>query len=50
MPFGISHSKSQIPDMKSEICNLKFRVSADTGLQLDRQSVVRFSREMNNPG
>ncbi len=31
MPFGISHSKSQIPDMKSEICDLKFRVSADTG-------------------
>ena len=28
MPFGMANSKSQIPDMKSEICNLKFRASA----------------------
>jgi hypothetical protein len=50
MPFGISNIKYQISDMKSEICDLKFRVSADTGSHLDRHSVVRFPRSMNNPG
>jgi hypothetical protein len=28
VPFGISNGKSQIPNMKSEICDLKFRASA----------------------
>ena len=28
MPFGIANGKSQIPDRKSEICDLKFRASA----------------------
>jgi hypothetical protein len=28
MPFGIANIKSQIPDMKSEICHLKFQASA----------------------
>jgi hypothetical protein len=39
MPFGVSNGKSQIPDMKSEICDLNFRVSADTGSHLDREYV-----------
>jgi len=46
MPFGISHSKSQIPDMKSEICDLKFRVSADKGFHLDRHYDIRFPGSM----
>jgi hypothetical protein len=28
MPFGIANGKSQIPNMKSEICDLKFRAPA----------------------
>jgi hypothetical protein len=50
MPFGISNGKSQIPDMKSEICDLKFRVSADTGSHLDRQSVSGFPGSVNDAG
>ncbi|MGZ9272784.1 MAG: hypothetical protein ACXW6T_26985, partial [Candidatus Binatia bacterium] len=28
VPFGIANGKFQIPNMKSEICDLKFRASA----------------------
>ncbi len=28
VPFGIDNRKSQISDMKSEICDVKFRASA----------------------
>ena len=28
VPFGITNRKSQIPDMKSEICDVIFRASA----------------------
>ena len=28
MPFGMANGKSQISDMKSEICDLKFRAPA----------------------